>query len=137
MTWLQVTLAAIKWNLLQLETIPGWVGWGIAMPSTGFVVVTVMAEDFIGISVPTGGGVFSGCSMVVDVEVGRSVVVGGSSLKVPITQYESSMFKLGQLIPGFKATNSPSDSPQPLAKLSQVEPLSGDVENAQSTPRRT
>jgi phosphosulfolactate phosphohydrolase-like enzyme len=65
-----------------------------------------------------------------------SVVPGGSSMTLPMTQNEPLGSRLGQVIPGFNSCNLVTDSPQELAKLSHVAPLPGVVANRQSTARR-
>ena len=70
-------------------------------------------------------------------EVLAVVAMGGSSLTVPTTQYESFGFSSGQSSPGLRLRKSSTDNPQLLERDSQVAPLSADVEKAQSTPRRT
>jgi hypothetical protein len=76
--------------------------------------------------------------VVVDVVVAVSVVlvVVGSPVMVPITQYDWLVSRLGQLIPGFSCWRVSTDSPQLLAKLEQVAPASAVVEKSQSTARR-
>lgn len=65
------------------------------------------------------------------------VVVGsGSSVTVPITQYDLLVSSAGQVIPEFNFWRSSTESPQLLAKVAQVSLLLGVVEKAQSTARR-
>jgi hypothetical protein len=133
-------------NLLQLETISGCVGWGVATPLPTLVVVLVMVLVFVeveGTMVLVDGLVAMGVLDVVletgvlDVVLGIGVGVGASSVTVPITQYWLSVSRAAQLIPGFNVLRSSTDSPQLSEKLSHVAPLSVDVKNPQSTPRRT
>lgn len=56
---------------------------------------------------------------------GEDVVVGRSSVLVPITQYSLLVSRPGQVTPGFHFMKSVTDAPQLAAKLSQVAPLFG------------
>jgi hypothetical protein len=107
------------------------------------VVVEITVTGLVDVSAMAEVGVVSAELEVVEVdslvvvELGRGADVGGSSLTVPITQYSSSGSSSGQLIPGFNVLRSSTEIPQLPEKLSHVEPLSAEVENAQSTPRHT
>lgn len=74
-------------------------------------------------------------SVVVKVVV-VSVVLEPLSVSVPITQYNLLVSRLGQEILGFSCWSSATDSPQVLAKLSQVSDLVAVVVKEHSTPRR-
>ncbi|KAL2820422.1 hypothetical protein BJX63DRAFT_380757 [Aspergillus granulosus] len=65
-----------------------------------------------------------------------SVVPGGSSVTVPMTQYDLVGSRSGQVMPGFSAWKSLTDSPHVPAKLSHVAPLPGVVSKRQSTSWR-
>lgn len=74
--------------------------------------------------------------VVLDVVLLVVVGVGGSSVMVPMTQYDLVMSKVpGQVRPGLSFVSSSTDRPQLLAKLSHVSLLLGGVEKAQSTAR--
>lgn len=92
------------------------------MVVVGLRVVLVVVDVF---AVVVGGGAL--------VEV--LLVVTGSLLTVPKTQYCFEGSRLGQEIPGFKRTNSAVVRAQLFAKVSQVSPLDGLNRKAQSTPR--
>jgi uncharacterized membrane protein YqhA len=117
------------------------VGCGVATPLPALVVVLVVVAgvvlDFevVEAAVAVVEGLVATSVLGVVLEVG--VVVGGSSLMVPMTQYELFVSRLGQLIPGFNILRSSTATPQLLEKLSHVAPLSAEVEKSQSTPRRT
>jgi hypothetical protein len=64
------------------------------------------------------------------------VVLGGSSVAVPITQYDLLLSRLGQVIPGFSCWRLLTGSPQLLAKLEHVAPASAAVEKSHLTTRR-
>lgn len=129
---------------MQLETIPGCVGIGVATPLP--VVVVVLALVVVDETLVLVEEVVVGARVVIvvsDVVVAGVVVatevdvVIGSSVTVPITQYSLLESRLGQLIPGFNCLSSSIDIAQLAAKVSQVAPSSATVENAQSTARRT
>jgi hypothetical protein len=75
--------------------------------------------------------------VAVDVVLVRVVLVlVGSSVTVPITQYNLLVSRPGQVIPGFSCWRPSTDSPQVLAKLRQVSPLAALVVKEHSTARR-
>jgi hypothetical protein len=63
------------------------------------------------------------------------VVLDGSSLTVPITQYDLLLSRVGQVIPGFSCWRFSTESPQELAKLEHVAPASAVVAKSQLTAR--
>jgi hypothetical protein len=92
MTWLHTTPLAIQWNLLQLVTIPGWVGIGVAIPFPMLVEVVV-----IGGGVLVADGVTAGFDEeVASVEevniiedfVDEAWLVVGAGSFIASTQYE-------------------------------------------------
>lgn len=82
-----------------------------------------------------GADEVAGSQVVVDV-VFVSMVPGPSSVAVPITQCNLLVSRSGQVIPEFSCWRSSTDSPQMLAKLSQVSPLVALVVKEHSTARR-
>lgn len=95
-------------------------------------VVDGLLDDVLGV---VDGLLVDVLSVVLLVEV-TAVVGSGSSLTVPITQYDLLVSRPGQLIPGLTFLRSSTDIPQLSAKLAQVSPLPGGIEKAQSTARR-
>jgi hypothetical protein len=116
--------------------MPDWVGVGVVTPLPGVVVVgeeeereeeeeeVVVGEVVIGDLVV----VIEDLVVVIEDLVVVDVVVGPSSVKVPITQYSLLASRLGQVIPGFSLVSSSSDNPKPSARLWQVSPLLTGVE---------
>jgi hypothetical protein len=82
-TELQLVSLGTKKNLLQLETIPGCVGWGVAIPFPAGVVVVVTAVLEVLVTI---GGVELVEGLVLDVVLGLGEGICGSSVTVPMTQ---------------------------------------------------
>lgn len=73
-------------------------------------------------------------SLVVVVDfVEVEVVLDGSSLTVPITQYDLLLSRVGQVIPGFSCWRFSTESPYELAKLEYVAPVSAVIAKSQLT----
>lgn len=102
-------------------TIPGIVG---SLLAAGWVVVVFEVVVFEVVVV-----------VVVVVFDVVDVVLVGSSVAVPIIQYDFVVSRPGQVMPGFNFFRSATESPQLLAKLAHVAPLSGAVEKSHSTAR--
>ncbi|KAL2167458.1 hypothetical protein VTG60DRAFT_1209 [Thermothelomyces hinnuleus] len=58
------------------------------------------------------------------------VVIGGSSVTVPTKQYDLLVSRSGHVIPGFNLLRSSTESAQASAKLWQLSPLLGVIENS-------
>jgi hypothetical protein len=99
------------WKPSQLTAVPGMVGELLGADSVvvGLVAVVVVLMD----------GVL------------------GSSVAVPITQYDLLVSRLGQAILGFSFCRSLIGSPHALAKLEHVAPASAVVEKSKLTARGT
>jgi hypothetical protein len=71
--------------------------------------------------------------VMVDFVVVVEVVQDGSSVTVPITQYDLLTSRSGQEIPGFSYFRLSTDSPQLLAKLEHVSTASALMQKSQLT----
>jgi hypothetical protein len=80
-TELQLKFRATKKNLLQLETISGCVGWGVAIPLPVAVVEVTVLDALV-----TIGEAELVEGLVLAVVLGLGEDVGGSSAIVPMTQ---------------------------------------------------